>query len=227
VDIYDLKEPYLRLEAQNYNTTTNIWTATNGASVPASKVKSPANISKVLNTNASGFAGTETFTAIRGTAAAGIALGNAALANGFTFCSVARTTNTQTAGAGNGGRVFDGVTGNFLIGWWAGYQASFYHEGWMNNSTTARNTNFHVVCDRPASNRFDGTQVSTTGSGTTTLPEMSINNGNYTNGNTTTSIANSTETTPWEVAEVIIYDCLISNCSTANRLCTVELSHYI
>lgn len=215
VDIYDLKEPYLRLEAQNYNTSTNTWVATNGTSVPSSKIKSGANITKVTNTAASGFAGTETFTAIRGTAAAGIALGNASLTNGFTFCTVARATNTQTAGANNGGRIFDGVSGNFLIGWWAGYQASFYHEGWMNNSTTARNTNFHVVCDRPASNRFDGTQVSTTGSGTTTLPEMSINNGNFTDGSTIRAAggtpANTSETTPWEVAEIIIYDRTLSD----------------
>ena len=205
VDIYDLKEPYLRLEAQNYNTTTNIWTATNGASVPASKVKSPANISKVLNTSSSGFGASETFTAIRGTTAAGIALGNASLSNGFTFCAVARPTTVQaTTGAANGGRIFDGVTGNWLIGWWAGYQGNFYHEGWMNNPTTVRTTNYQVVCDRPASNRIYGTQVGTTGSGSTTLPEMSINNGSYTNGA-------SGENSPWEVAEVIIYDRTLSD----------------
>jgi uncharacterized repeat protein (TIGR02543 family) len=206
VDIFDVVEPYLRLEAANYNTSTNVWTATNGANVPASKVKSPANISKVTNIPTSGVGGTETFTALRGTAAAGIALGNERLSNGFTFCTVARPTTTQTtAGAANGGRIFDGVTGNWLVGWWAGYQGSFYHEGFMNNPTTARNTNFHVICDRPKSNRFDGVQVGTTGDGSTTLPEMSINNGNFTDGSTITPVY-KLEVTPWEVAEVIIYD---------------------
>ena len=212
VDIYDLKEPYLRLEASNYNTVTNTWVATNGANIPSSKIKSAANISKVTNTNASGFGGTETFTAIRGTAAAGIALGNASLSAGFTFCAVARPTTTQVTGStAFGGRIFDGVTGNWLAGWWAGYQGSFFHEGWMNNSTTARNTNFHLLCDRPASNRFDGTQVGTTGSGSTTLPEMSINNGNFTAGSTISTPANTAEVTPWEVAEIIIYDRTLSD----------------
>jgi uncharacterized repeat protein (TIGR02543 family) len=205
VDIYDLAEPYLRLEAANYNTSTNVWIATNGANVPATKVKSPVNITKVTNIPTSGVGATETFTALRGTRASGIALGNAELSNGFTFCAVARPTNTQATGWENGGRLFDAVTGNWLVGWWGGYQGSFFHEGWMNNSTTTRNNNFHVICDRPAVSRFDGSALGSNGSGSSTLPEMSINNGNYTGGNTRTP-AGSAETSDWEVAEIIVYD---------------------
>ena len=201
-----LPTPFLRLEARNYNPSTKQWVATNGASISASNVRG----SPTVVTSASAGNTSETFPVVKGERSAGIILTAASITD-YTFCAVARIPTTQTFGAANGGRLFDGIGVNWLSGWWAGNQNQFFHSGWISNPSTANDTNFHLVCDRHNDVRWDGSGTGTTGGGITYLPRISISFGDYTHNVSTPSELK--ESSPWEVAEVLVYNSRLDDAS--------------
>jgi hypothetical protein len=199
VSLVNLPTPFLRLEAENYNTSTNQWIATNGSSISSGSMR--GTVSKVTSTAAAGTSAT--FPVVKGARTAGIKLTSSRVTN-YTFCAVARIPTATVIGAANGGRLFDAAPGqgNWLSGWWGGYQNQFFHEGWMSNPSTVNDTKFHLLCDRSDSVRWDGSSSATTGGSITYLPPLSINYGQFTSSEGGSSL----ETSDWEVAEVIIYN---------------------
>lgn len=220
INLVGLPTPYLRLEASNFDTTTNTWIATNGSNIASSNMISSANISKVEKAGLSSLGITETFTVVKGTNISGIRFGNPKLGSsadggtvgdGWTFCSVARIpTATAPNNTALGGRLFDALNVNWLTGWWAGYQNRFWHGNrWINADTTANDTKFHLICDRKNSSRWDGSQSGDTlGGDYAYLPELSINYGYFTNGGT---VGNTNEKSDWEVAEVLMYSTTLTD----------------
>ena len=67
-------------------------------------------------------------------------IGNEALAK-YTLCHVARY-----AGATRD-RIFAGLTGNWLSGYWNLSAGVAYHEGWITSSAGTNDTNWRVMCD--------------------------------------------------------------------------------
>ena len=205
ISLAGLPTPFLRLEAENFNTSTNQWVATNGTTRSSSSIR--GTVSKVTSTSAAGTSAT--FPVVKGGTAAGITLTDARIPD-YTFCSVARiptptTLNSTTAG----GRLFDAAigAGNWLSGYWAGYMNRFWKEGWFSQPNTANDGNFHLICDRKNSVRWDGSLSGTSGGTTTDLPQLTINNGNF----TSPGGISSTEASDWEVAEVLIYNSTLSD----------------
>jgi hypothetical protein len=200
-----LPTPFLRLEAENFNTSTNQWVATNGTTRSGGSIR--GTVSKVTSTSAAGT--TATFPVVKGGTTAGITLTDVRLPD-YTFCSVARIPTPTTVGSTTaGGRLFDAAigAGNWLSGYWAGYMNRFWKEGWFSSPNTANDGNFHLICDRKNSVRWDGSLSGTSGGSTTDLPQLTINNGNY----TSPGGAAASEASDWEVAEVLIYNTTLSD----------------
>lgn len=205
ISLAGLPTPFLRLEAENFNTSTNQWVATNGTTRSSSSIR--GTVSKVTSTSAAGT--TATFPVVKGGTTAGITLTDVRLPD-YTFCSVARIPTPTTVGSTSaGGRLFDAAigAGNWLSGYWAGYMNRFWKEGWFSQPNTANDGNFHLICDRKNSVRWDGSLSGTSGGSTTDLPQLTINNGNFTSPG---GLASS-EASDWEVAEVLIYNSTLSN----------------
>jgi hypothetical protein len=93
------------------------------------------------------------------------------------------------------GRIFDGVSSNWLSGFYAGKSGVAYHNGWLTAQTNRHGDTWIVSCDQKDLYISNGVDRTITGSGSTSR-QLSINYG----------IGVSTESSDWAVAEVIIYD---------------------
>ncbi len=110
------------------------------------------------------------------------------------------------------GRIFDGVTHNWLSGFWAGYSGLAYHQGWIGANTgikTVHGTNWVISSDQNTVYRSQGYLRGNTGAGTAgqTYAQLTINNG-----------AGSAETSDWAVATVIVFNRTL----TATEMETME-----
>jgi uncharacterized repeat protein (TIGR02543 family) len=201
--------PYMRFDAADFNDSTNAWSDTSGnsRSIPGTAVTSVSagsirgNPTKVTNSAGSN-GSSKTFPAVQGSTADGIVLGNGALTN-YTLCHVARYAGT------NRNRLFAGTAGNWLSGFWSGATGVAYHEGWITASTGTNDTKWKVQCDTGGSSsllRTNGTLKSSVSTNSTGLPaNISINlQGSR-------SAPNTAELSDWAVAEVVIYDSVLSD----------------
>ena len=201
--------PYMRFDAADFNDSTNAWSDTSGnsRSIPGTAVTSVSagsirgNPTKVTNSAGSN-GSSKTFPAVQGTTADGIVLGNGALTN-YTLCHVARYAGT------NRNRIFAGTAGNWLSGFWNGATGVAYHEGWITASTGTNDTNWKVQCDTGGSSsllRTNGVLKSSVSTNSTGLPaNISINlQGSR-------SVPTASELSDWAVAEVVIYDSVLSD----------------
>ena len=182
--------PYLRLEAANFDPAAKTWVDSSGNNrhIASSLVKG----SPTLKTTTIGNGSTKAFSVVSGGVNDGIKLGNASF-NSFAFFTVARYSGTAQK------RIFTGETGNHLTGWWSGKTGVAYHEAWITETTSGNNNNWFLISDTWSSLRVNGTSK---GVGRNPiLPQMTINWGNPLYG---------TETSDWEVAEVIIFDRTLS-----------------
>ena len=197
--------PYMLFDAANFNDTTNAWedTSGNSRSIPGTVVSVSAgnirgNPSKVTNVAGTNGASKE-FPAVQGATTDGIVIGNGALTN-YTFCHVARYAGTSK------NRIFAGITGNWLSGFWGSATGVAYHEGWITASTGVNDTNWKIQCDTGGSRsslRSNGTLKSSIANNATGLPaNISINSQGSRNA--------PSEVTDWAVAEFIIYDSVLS-----------------
>ena len=98
------------------------------------------------------------------------------------------------------GRIFDGVTQNWLSGFWGGYSGLAYHQGWIGPNAggkTVHGTNWVISSDQNTIYRSQGFERGNTGAGTAgqTYAQLTINNG-----------SSSGETSDWAVATVIVFN---------------------
>ena len=119
------------------------------------------------------------------------------------MCHVARYAGT------NRNRIFAGTAGNWLSGFWNGATGVAYHEGWITASTGTNDTNWKVQCDTGGSSsllRTNGVLKSSVSTNSTGLPaNISINlQGSR-------SVPTASELSDWAVAEVVIYDSVLSD----------------
>jgi uncharacterized repeat protein (TIGR02543 family) len=201
--------PYMRFDAADFNDSTNAWSDTSGnsRSIPGTAVSSVSagsirgNPTKVTNSAGSN-GSSKTFPAVQGTTADGIVLGNGALTN-YTLCHVARYAGT------NRNRIFAGTAGNWLSGFWNGATGVAYHEGWITTSTGTNDTNWKVQCDTGGSSsllRTNGVLKSSVSTNSTGLPaNISINLQGSRSAPTVSELSD------WAVAEVVIYDSVLSD----------------
>lgn len=178
--------PYLRLEAANYDPVAKTWVDSSGNNrhLASSQVKG----APTLKTTTIGNGSAKAFTVVSGGVNDGIKLGNPSF-NSFGFLTVARYSGATQR------RIFTGETGNHLTGWWSGKTGVAYHEAWITETSSGNNNNWFLISDTWSSLRVNGASK---GVGRNpTLPQMTINWGNPLYGS---------ETSDWEVAEVIVFD---------------------
>ena len=201
--------PYMHFFADNFNDATNAWTnnGNSSRSIPGTAVTASTGFIRgnpTLTTNTSGTNGSsKTFRAVKGTTLDGIVIGNQALPS-YTFCHVARYAGSTRA------RIFAGVTGNWLSGYWSGSASVAYHEGWITASAGNADSLWRVMCDTggtPSGSstlRSNGVSQTTVLTNTTGLPANVTINLNQ-------SRTAPTEPSDWEVAEFYIFDSVLSN----------------
>lgn len=200
--------PYMHFMASNFDDTSNAWT-NNGdtaRNIPGTAVTASAgNIrgNPTLVTNVAGSNGAnKSFPAVQGGTGDGIVIGNAQL-NSYTLCHVARYAG------GNRGRIFAGVTGNWLSGFWNGNAGVAHHEGWITSSSGWNDTNWRVQCATGSTTtgnsglRTNGVDRTTTRANTTPLPaNITIN--------LQASRTAPVDASDWAVAEFYIFDSVLS-----------------
>jgi len=186
---YGYATPLLRYVASDYNETTKEWANSGSAGsskdISSKSMGSGAGITKVPTT--AGVAGSSnSFTTLKGGTTSIIEFPNAAM-NNYTLCHVARY-----AGAAKQ-RIFTHSSENWLSGYLSGQSGYYYGVG--NNGTVGLqtgDTNWHLICDYNLNFRNNGTAAAAPGR--TSLPEK-------------IGVATwSTQTSDWEIAEVLFYD---------------------
>ena len=186
----EILRPYLRLEAVNYDSVAKTWVDSSGNNrhLGSSQVKgAPAT-----KTTTIGNGSTKSFKVVAGVINDGIKLGNPSL-SGYTFITVGRYSGTAQK------RIFTGETGNHVIGWWSGRTGVAYHEAWLSDVSSGNTSNWFMITDSSRTLRINGLFKAT--GNNNTLPQMTINWGNIQYG---------TETSDWEIAEILIFDRALS-----------------
>ena len=186
---YGYATPLLRYVASDYNTSTKVWTNSGSAGsskdITSIKMGGGAGITKVSTTAGVG-GSSNSFTTLKGGTTSIIEFPNAAM-NNYTLCHVARY-----AGAAKQ-RIFTHSSENWLSGYLSGQSGYYYGVG--NNGTVglqSGDTNWHLICDYNLNFRNNGTAGAA--AGRTSLP-ANIGVATW-----------STQTSDWEIAEVLFYD---------------------
>lgn len=126
---------------------------------------------------------------LEGTTADGLQFPTAILPTTFTLFHVTRYNGTER-------RIFDGITKNWLNGFWNGLAGVAYHNGWLTSSgIDYEGTNWVISSSQDGLYRSNGIQRSTAVGGNTN-DRLSINYGAHVAG----------ETSDWQCAEVIVFD---------------------
>jgi hypothetical protein len=159
------------------------------------------------------FGANATFTTLSGARDSGIQFPVAILPATFSLFHVSRYNFAIGTTGGNDvgrARIFDGVTANWLSGFWNGGSGRCYHDGWLTSDTIDYHGNYWVANTDQNSryrskskNANSGNWYNFTGGGGTSK-QLSINYGSYTTGS-------SGETSIWMVAEVVVYNRTLSD----------------
>lgn len=188
------------------NWTGTSWTDISGANNNATTYR--GTITKESHDGTS-FGASATFTTLSGDLGAGIQFPSAILPSTYTLFHVTRYNLAIGTGGGDAagrGRIFDGVAGNWLSGFWNGGSGRAYHDGWMTSSSTDYHGNYWVISTDQVNYYRSRSKNSNSGnpyefsSGGTSSKQLSINYGQYSGG------ASSGERSYWRVAEVIVYN---------------------
>jgi uncharacterized repeat protein (TIGR02543 family) len=186
---YGYATPLLRYVASDYNETTKVWANSGSAgssyNILSINMGSGAGITKVSTTAGVG-GSSNSFTTLKGGTTSIIEFPNAAM-NNYTLCHVARY-----AGAAKQ-RIFTHSSVNWLSGYLSGQSGYYYGVG--NSGTVGLqtgDTNWHLICDYNLNFRNNGTAGAA--AGRTSLP-ANIGVATW-----------STQTSDWEIAEVLFYD---------------------
>jgi uncharacterized repeat protein (TIGR02543 family) len=204
--------PYMRFKATDFNDSTNAWADSSGNNrhIPGTRVTSTSGNVRGDPTlvDATGNGATATFKAVKGDGSGvepdGIIIGNEALAS-FTFCHVARYAGTTYA-ASVKGRIFAGLTGNWLSGYWAGNAGVAHPENWITSASGGTDVNWRVMCHTGGTTsgfRSNGVVRTTATNNTTGLPaNITINQQG--------SRLSPGDQSDWEVAEFVIYSGILN-----------------
>lgn len=207
--------------ATSYNSGT--WTDLSGNGNNATSTRGTIN---KASHNGATYGASATFDVLYGNTSAGIQFPSAILPSTFTLYHVARYNLDIGVTGGNEvgrGRIFDGVARNWLSGFHGGGSGKFYHEGWISPETD-RHGNYWMISSDSNSNNYDsnggsyvrsrsknangGVVYINTGGGNATR-QLSVNYGEY------TGAVQSSETSNWMVAEVIVYNRAMTAAETA------------
>ncbi len=101
-------------------------------------------------------------------------------------------------------RIIGGITNNWLLGWWNGYEDQAYFEGWVNQPSKAATTNAIMYSSTMSAGNGtvwrNGTQLASNGGGTTAPAGLQIGGDWYTNG----------ERSNAAIGEVVVYNSALS-----------------
>jgi hypothetical protein len=135
------------------------------------------------------------FRSLRGTTSGTVTWPETILPSTYTLFHVARYNGTER-------RIFTGLSNNWLSGFWGGLSGQAYHGGWLTNNTTDYYAdNWVISTDQNSRYRgFSGGSSNESTGGGGTSARLAINTG-----------TSSSETSDWEVAEVIVYPRTLSS----------------
>lgn len=145
-------------------------------------------------------------TALTGATTAGIRFPSAILPTTYTLFHVARYINTT-----NRGRIFDGVTNNWLSGFHTAKAGVAYHGdtgGWVTGTTDLHGTNWVISSDQNNLYRSQGVNRTVANYANGANASLAINHGSYV----------SVEPSDWAVAAVIVFNRTL----TTNEIVQVE-----
>jgi len=107
----------------------------------------------------------------------------------------------QKVSQGNNKRILQGLTTNWLSGFWSGLSGVAYHNGWITQSTSsAHGANWVLSTDQNSLYRSLGRTRGTTGAGTPSYDTLAINAGN-----------SPTETTDFTFQALMVYNRTLSS----------------
>lgn len=188
--------------------TGSQWTDKSGSDNHATSY-SGTIVQETHNGISAGVGASKKFTVLRSTDnTSGITFPSSILPSTFTLFHVTRynTSLGDTSGNGTRGRIFDGVTPNWLSGFHGGGSGKFYHEGWITDESN-KHGNYWVqstdmnddgaggsLVRSRSTNANNGNWYQDTGGGNASR-QLTLNNGNFTD-----------ERSLWMVAEVIVYN---------------------
>jgi len=180
--------------------TGDSWTGSQWQDLSGNNNHATTVTGTITKADVTGNGATETFPAIYGGTTAGIRFPSAILPSTFTLFHVARYNGA------NKKRIFDGLTSNWLSGFWSGNAGTAYHDGWITASNANHHgTNWVISTDQNSLYRSKSTSANSgnyyqnTGGGGTSK-QLTINYGHYTG-----------ELSDWMVAEVIVYNSTLSS----------------
>lgn len=93
---------------------------------------------------------------------------------------------------GTEGRIFQGITNNWLSGFWSGRAGVAHHDSWVTGTTDLHGTDWVLSTDQNYLYRSNGVQRGTGSSGS--APQIGLNYGAY------------NEYSAWQCAEVIVFN---------------------
>jgi len=189
---------YYQFKAEDYDATSKIWVESSGNNRHSTAITG----APYLVTQSSGSNGAQTsFQALHGSTTDIINEFNSPPITGYTLFHVARYAGSNMR------RIFSNPTSNWLSGFWAGAAGVAYHNGWITNtydtgshSVTTSGSYWTLSTDFAYNYRSNGVSNSaypTQNIGDATMPYLGIN-------------ALAGELSDWEVAEVILYNALLS-----------------
>ena len=124
---------------------------------------------------------------LEGTTSDGLQFPSGVLPSTYTLFHVTRYNGTEK-------RIFDGVTANWLSGFWSGNAGVAYHDGWLTTQTDHHGTDWVISTDQNSLYRSNGVQRGA--SGGSSSKQLGLNYGNY----------YATEASDWQCAEVIVFN---------------------
>lgn len=146
----------------------------------------------ITTNNISGNGSSLTIPTLQGSTSAGLRFPSAILPSTYTLFHVARYTG------GTRRRIFDGISSNWLSGFWGGASGVAYHEGWLTNQVDRHGNNWVISTDQNSLYRSNGVQRGTGGGASR---QLSINYGHYRSG----------ESSDWNVTFVAVYNRTLSS----------------
>ena len=140
-----------------------------------------------------------TFNYIYGNTNAGVRITNGwNNGNNYTFFHITRYTG------GSRGRIWQGLSGNWLSGHWGSRRGVFYHEGWLNSTSQGTLDNWVQCTDSRSLVRINRATGSWTGGGNYSPNGVAINNAG------SGGCCNANERSDWACAVIILYDRTLS-----------------
>lgn len=163
------------------------WTGSQWTDLSGSNNHATSTTGTISTTTISGNGSSLSIDTLQGNTSAGLRFPSAILPSTYTLFHVARYTG------GTRRRIFDGVTANWLSGFWGGNAGVAFHDGWLTSQTDIHGNNWVLSTDQNSLYRSNGVQRGTGGG---TSKQLSINYGNYVSG----------ESSDWNVTFVAVYN---------------------